>query len=243
MQIAILERRDTLNARVADYLSDNYNISLSSEEIDVQLEASALTLSFQFWQYFGRDACNDIPAPTASPWRIIEFIDKIDGLSTWAPESRAPFAPYRHQVRTELGTPAVPVDHLAGLLKYWAPLTEEDRALHDPSAMRAVADWVATQADQTLLIYGEDDPWTAGAFAVADRPDNDFLVIPGGTHSADLTQAEKDTENAALQRVAGWISTPIDTAMTQKGRKEDWKQQRRRFRVPGWTILHLRADF
>jgi hypothetical protein len=74
----------------------------------------------------------------------------------------------------------------------------------DPDAMPDIAAWVAAEGQRILFIYGENDPWSAGAYEANPGADVHVLVAPAGNHGskiADLTQADRDF---AYQKLEEW---------------------------------------
>ncbi len=76
------------------------------------------------------------------------------------------------------------------------PLPEFDGSL----TLKASA-WVKSSAERLVLIYGEFDPWTAGALDTPSKPSSGRYIVPGGSHSAEIVQLptkERDRASASL---------------------------------------------
>ena len=101
-------------------------------------------------------------------------------------------------------------DHIDDLLQTDAPDPEEGiipegaTAVFDPTAMPDIADWVATEGERLMFIYGEWDPWTGGAFELGDAVDSYLFVDGGGTHSASIGSLAGDDEEQAWGIIARW---------------------------------------
>jgi hypothetical protein len=75
--------------------------------------------------------------------------------------------------------------------------------------MEDIAAWVAAEGSRLLFVYGQWDPWSAGAFEPGAAVDSFRFVAPGGTHGSqleDLTLADRSTAYAALAR---WSGVPV----------------------------------
>ena len=91
----------------------------------------------------------------------------------------------------------------------------------DPGAMIDIDTWVRTSGAQLLFVYGEDDPWSAGAFEVGNAVDSYRYYAPGGNHGSgilDLQAADRDAATAAVRRWAGL--SQYEAPKTWRSRRE-----------------------
>jgi hypothetical protein len=76
----------------------------------------------------------------------------------------------------------------------------------DPLVMQDIYDWAAQQASQLIMIYGEQDIFTGGAYpVVTDKVRDAQLHIAPGLHSIGLGQLSQEAQqqvSSALQRWA-----------------------------------------
>ncbi|HEU4408619.1 MAG TPA: S28 family serine protease [Polyangiaceae bacterium] len=174
---------------------------------------------FAFWQYGDPAECETLPAPGAP-------IDESLGvLAAHVPLSLASdgtllsvdgFAGYYHQTAAQLGSYGPLTLHLEDLLQFPETYSVEVYAppvpgrSFDPAPMLDVGDWLASEGERFLFIYGEYDPWSAGAYAFAPGAGRDLhtFVVPGGNHGAFLTHpalpaASRDEAFAILQSWTG----------------------------------------
>jgi hypothetical protein len=186
--------------------------------VEPAFESVVLEVPFTFWQYLGYTYCSTIPPlPGASDAQLYEFIDMAVGFDSVADGMLDFFDPYYYQAWAQLGFPDVRRDHLAGLLRTGAPSIEEgilpDGAptpTFDPTAMEDVAGWVAAEGSRLLFVYGEWDPWTAGAFELGAAVDSYRFVAPGGTHGSAIAGGPvRAAAYAALARWTGVAVTPL----------------------------------
>jgi hypothetical protein len=99
--------------------------------------------------------------------------------------------------------------------------------------MADMASWARTEAQSILYIYGEIDPWTAGAWPTPP-PGNDVHVFmaPGGNHLvgiADLSPADRAAALAVLERWTG-VTPDAATAADSAG---SWRRAEARRQAPG----------
>jgi PS-10 peptidase S37 len=84
----------------------------------------------------------------------------------------------------------------------------------DAAAMVDVANWLASEGERIIFIYGENDPWSAGAYAYGEGAARGLRTfsVAGGNHGASLTDpaiaAEARTE--AFDVLRSWTGvTPV----------------------------------
>jgi hypothetical protein len=70
------------------------------------------------------------------------------------------------------------------------------------------ANWMRDHGERMLFIYGENDPWTAGAFSVWVRNDSYRFIVSGGTHGTRLRRLPLETRGH-LQRRPGARTTDV----------------------------------
>ncbi len=172
------------------------------------MEKGVLWLEWVFWQYHTLEECapfETLPTDAAGLYELMKpilpqgFADSIaDGSVT-----------YYYQALTQLGKQAIATAHVADLIKHadkpydFAPAGTTP--VHNPAAINDVLGWVRTAGTQLLFIYGEWDPWTAGAFQVDGVAGVTKLVAPHANHSAAIQDLAPDAREIALERIERWI--------------------------------------
>jgi hypothetical protein len=214
VQLEALARRDSLTAWMDPSLYGRIG------GVDPAFESVVLEVPFTFWQYLGYTYCSTIPAlPGASDAQLFGFIDMAVGFDSVADAMLDFFDPYYYQAWAQLGFPDVRRDHVAGLLRTGAPSIEEGllpvgapTPTFDPAGLADRGGGPPAEGSQLLFVYGQWDPWTAGAFELGAAADSFRFVAPGGTHGsaiADLTMADRATAYAALARWTGVAVAPL----------------------------------
>ena len=174
------------------------------------LEKDITALEWAFWQYRKATDC----APFLTP--PTDAAGLFDLLATWcgvgAPDSAyedEQFLAYQWQAATQLGKQSYATAHLAGLLKYdtikvnMAP--KGTTPVHDRAAMDDVQNWVKTQGNQILFVYGGSDPWTGGAYEIGTQADVVKLVVPASPHASYLKDLPVADRDIALGKIEQWI--------------------------------------
>jgi hypothetical protein len=210
LQIETLERRDGIVPMIEE-LAVSYDLSFTYiHGADGALESNVTNAPFLFWQYYGVEYCDWVPTTDASDLEIFEFFEYYFGFESDDDDELLRYLPYYYHTETELGYPAVRTDHIEDLLVAEEFSIEDmlpDVAIeYDPEAMVDVAEWVASSGSELMFIYGEHDPWTAGAFDLGDARDSFSFMVYDGTHYAQiwgLRTADRLTAYDALERWTG----------------------------------------
>jgi hypothetical protein len=213
LQKTVLTRRD----EITPLMQGTYD-RLGGKPI--ALEHAVLEMPFTFWQYTdpadAQSGCGAIPAAGAPIATLFGFFAQVTQLGNYGDTGFDYFAPYYYQAATELGAPGVDDAPIASLLRYRATYSVTTYApkgvptVFDPAAMVDVATWVKTDGVSLMFIYGEYDPWSAGAFALGAARDSFVYVAAGKNHGAKLTgltSAEKQTALSTLERWMGATAT------------------------------------
>ena len=218
LQRELLARRGPLLALLDDYAAAAGLTFVRMGGPESTFEATVVELPFSFWQYHGLSECPAVPGTAASDRVLFEYLDEVSGFSWSADWLIDIFEAYYYQAATQLGYPDVERDSLADLLR--TDFIDLESGIlpagvgpvsYDPAAMRDVADWVAGEGERLLFVYGEFDPWTAGVFELGAAVDSYLLVVPDGTHYANLaglTAADRVTALEALRRWTGVTPRP-----------------------------------
>jgi hypothetical protein len=177
--------------------------------MDPTFESTVVSLPFAFWQYNGAYLCGDVPTSAASDEVLWSFLEQVSPVSGGADDSLLWFEPYYWQAYSELGTPGIDTSYLADLLLY-DPATIDDLPsialdpTFEPAAMQDISDWVTSAGQQLLFVYGDSDPWTAGAFELGGAADSYRLTVANGNHYAQIAQLSPGDSQLALDALSAW---------------------------------------
>jgi len=208
---AMLEQRATAQA-------ESDGLHYTRVAIGPAVEGAVTSLYWAFWQYYGGDFCQYVPATTASDdqmWQVLEYFSPVSDSSD---DSIASFDTYYYQASFELGYPGTTDEWLEGLTIYGA----DDYAgtnpvgvaapTFRPEAMQDIDGWVQGEAARLLFVYGGWDPWSGGMFALGDATDSLMLTVPMATHGADLTALPAADRDAAMAKLQAWTGVAPDVA-------------------------------
>jgi hypothetical protein len=211
-----LQHKDAMLARAA---ADGYEFTIVGAEWAMEL--SIAEIEWEYWQYLGVQYCNFlVPAPaTATDDELYNFLSYSSGVGEYADDQIDLYYPYYYQSATQLGNPSLPVANITDLLTIdpddFTPLMPPGvNTTFDPAAMADIAQWMSTSAERVMLIYGQWDPWTAGAMDIGSSPDAFEFVAPQGTHGSgigSLAPADRTQALSILQRWTGVVPTMART--------------------------------
>lgn len=218
LQKSALKKREQL-----EQMMDGTFNQLGSK--DVGLEHSILEMPFTFWQYTdpenGEANCKNIPGAQASVIEIFQFLKKANDMSQYSDEQILQFQPYFYQAAYQLGMPELKRSHLIEQLlhpytvKQYLPKGEDVEFQID--TMRDIQSWVTQKSRGMMFVYGELDPWTAGAFRDVNNDDNHYFVIKGGNHKANFTMLTGDESKDALETLGRWLNKTPSTSLSFMG--------------------------
>ncbi len=215
---AILDFQRRLLERKAELLDDlqnwfatrNYAFSLPPGP---ELESAVAAYEFNFWQRHVYTAAQ-IPGPSATDAQLIGHLADVVRLEFDADVWRDYFSAYVYQALTEIGLPAIDLAPLEDLLSQdsidthvaygFPPALQFD---YSPDVIPDIVQWIRTQGDRIILIYGGDDPWTAGAVGLTGQTDALEIIQPGADHQVMI--ADLDQRDAVLTKLSQWLGFPV----------------------------------
>jgi len=206
-----LARRDAMKTRMR--MAATYTEILGE---DRALEFAVEELPFIFWQYGSQSRCSTIPANTATDDAVFKFLDDTIDVVSYGDADLTDYLPYYHQSATQLGYPISDESYLVGLMypgedtaQAYIPSNIETPAYDNGAAMRDFQDWLASSGQHILLIYGQNDPWSAGAASLGNATDSFKLIAPNGNHGSGIATLNADDEATATAAVMRWAGVAM----------------------------------
>jgi hypothetical protein len=195
---------------------------------------------FAMWQYYDEQLCAELPTADDPADLAAAYLDAVSGPAGLASDqSLLPFGSYYYQAATQLGSygPLSLEGHLRGRLEHAGTYRVERYstlpiARVDPASVPEVQLWLATRGERIMLVYGENDPWSAGGFALGRAKDSFRYVVPGGNHGAAITELPEAEQAEALATLARWTGAAPRSALARRSADAgDWRVDRQR-RLP-----------
>ena len=205
-QNTVLARREAMKTRMRAEAS--FTAVLGE---DRALDFAVVELPFIFWQYGSQSRCASIPGTTASDAAVFAFLDDTVGAASYGDEDITAYLPYYHQSATQLGYPTSDESYLVGLAhpgedtaRAYIPPSIPTQPYDDGAAMHDVQAWIASSGERIMLIYGQNDPWTAGAAELGAASDSFKLIAPNANHGASLASLIGEDQDMAVAAVMRW---------------------------------------
>jgi hypothetical protein len=207
LQTTLLERRGELEDRIQ---GDFTRLG----DADTGFEHAVIEMPFVFWQYgaptdaeFG---CDKVPGASATPDELWAFLDHVNSVDGYGDSSFDVFQSYYFQAGTQLGGPGSKLSHLGALrthpysLDMYMPVEARD-APYANTAMRDVEAWVRDASEHLLFVYGEYDPWSAGAYPSVEKRDVHRFYVPAGNHGSKFDLLAADDKAVAIASLTAWF--------------------------------------
>jgi hypothetical protein len=204
----LADRRGMLEVEAAAQ-AEQRDLSYTRIPIPLAVESAVVNLEWAFWQYRGVNACDDVPAVTASDGAMWNFLDDTSAVSDSDDASVAAFEAYYYQAYAQLGFPSSNTTYLEPYTvysddDYLAALPTAAPEYDGGEAMLDIDEWVRTRGDRLAFVYGEWDPWTGGAFALGDATDSMIAVQEEGTHGARIGRLAETDKALLVQKLEAW---------------------------------------
>jgi len=227
----ITAQREALIRReqMADLIEQNYpQLTYDRMGLDAAMDVTVLETPFSFWMVLGEDFCSEIPAADAGDQEIFDFIDSTGGWISYSDPIVEIYEPYVYQAYSQTGYAAIAEEHLEDLLlsgpdREDVSLPPGEDPVFDPEVMPDIAQWVAAGGERLLFLYGENDPWTGGAYELGQAVDSYQFFDPGGTHGTFIATLEPDDQAEVMEILQRWTGVapnpPIAVEGGVKGRR------------------------
>jgi hypothetical protein len=82
--------------------------------------------------------------------------------------------------------------------------------VYRPEVMRDICEWVASEGDNMIFIYGGDDPWTAAAIELDGSTNSIRIINPGSGHDADIRALSGTGRTQVFSALEQWLGVSIN---------------------------------
>ena len=211
MMIRAFEMKDTLIQIIEAENADGNMII--SKDIAQAVDYAIFETEVLLWQY--QNGCQSIPG---SDQGLINLILSTADYTTDA--SRDYFGPYYYQSFHEIGNYTYDTTGISQYLsegtepnlRFYLPDNAPDVS-YDQTFMPDIFNWLKSNGNQMIHVYGENDPWTAAELEdqYIEGTNSFKCTVPNGNHSANIsrcTSADKLRIEAALEE---WLETELES--------------------------------
>ena len=204
----LANRRSAISALAATQAAE-LGLTYTRIPFDAAVESAIFNVEWSFWQYYGIGWCADVPLPSASDDQLWAFLDDFSPVSDNEDQRIAQFDAYYHQAYHQLGYPDGGAAYLDPYLQftdadYLGILPTAQPTYDNGAAMADIDQWVRTEGNRLLFIYGQWDPWTGGSFELGNATDSQRFVQAEGSHGARLTRLAAGDRDTAFAMLEAW---------------------------------------
>ncbi len=173
---------------------------------------SVMEYAFSFWQW-GHPA-TEIPAVTASDKEIFDYWQKISSVDYFDLESGKAIAPFFIQAHREIGYYAY---NPKPFRKYMETkdtrgymgllfLQPDLKFSYEPEMSRKTDYYLRKEADKVMMIYGQNDPWTASAMEPGKNDKVIKVVQAGGSHRTRINTLPENQKEFVISTLKKWMN-------------------------------------
>lgn len=183
--------------------------------IERAYDLSVLEYPFAFWQW-KFSSCYDIPDPDDSIQELFSHLEKISDGAFFEKDYIEYDRPFFYQAMTEIGMYGYEIEPFKKYLKdscnikFDFTLPKEIEAEFNPEIMQRVNEWIQSEGDYMLYIYGEDDPWSATSVVPSPKTNAVKMVNPDGSHRTRIKHFPAEMKDSIYEVLEKWTDLSID---------------------------------
>lgn len=182
---------------------------------EAAFEMVILEYPFAFWQW-GQIGCDDIPQKSASDSAKFAHLLNVSPLDYFSDQGLNRMRPFFYQAMTEIGYYGYDVEPYGDLISatkdntFMFTLPDSVEVSYSYGKMKQVNNWLQSDAEQMLFIYGEYDPWSATAVEVGSNPSVHKVVKPQGSHRTRIRNLPEEQQDKAYKLMEKWLDQPVN---------------------------------
>ena len=209
-QTAVLKNKATLVPLLKYYLKGrNATVDLIGGP-EAALELFILEYPFSFWQ--SGKQCKNVPAADSPPEKLLDHL--IDSGDFWylLDSATENLAAHYYQHATQFGYYGYRTERFGDLISQWKGepsacfFPYEKDLPFDEGLRHELIDWLKSDAEDLVFIYGETDTWTVAQAELGDNPKVKKFILPGKHHgNARIKQAESPMAKQIMEQIESRI--------------------------------------
>lgn len=168
--------------------------------------------SFSFWQW--GHSTKEIPSSTSSNEEILNHFIKVDSPDYFDRRSGQMVMPFFVQAQRELGyyayntKPFREIMQLRNTKGYIAKLFIPKEAVfpYNAELSERLQEYLKQDAKNVILIYGENDPWTASAANPGRNKNVTKIIMKNGSHLTRINTLCNKQKELAITTIKTWLN-------------------------------------
>lgn len=179
-----------------------------SEGVEAGVLHLILEYPIAFFQIAPSD-CSTIPDSTNTFQQIFNHLQEENGLQLYSDQYIDFYAPAFYQIFSENGYYNYPIDSLTDVLVgIDAPLSSDLvpsdlTVVYNPNTMIGLKNFLNTNGNNIIYIYGGDDPWTGAAYEPTSQTNSIQIIQSGFDHSVKII--DLDNKNIVYDALDNWL--------------------------------------
>lgn len=208
-QLNVLKNRETIQPMLDSLIqAKGYTYNIPNDEV---LDYCVLESSFAFWQWGNK--CNELPSDTASPAELFNYLIDCGKPSYFSKEDLSNYKPFFIQALKEFGyyayntkplEPYLNIKTTEGYIKN-VFLKDEPSFTYNKKTSKFITKAIQKNGNHMLLIYGEYDPWTAGAVVPKSKSKAVEVVKPKGSHRTRINNMSYAQQSEIYMLLETWL--------------------------------------
>ena len=193
------------------YFAQAYGQSYDRVGLDRAFEYMVMEYPVAYWQYGGNN-CDSIPASSSSTYDMaVHLLNTVGFL--YSDQDLNGFEPFYFQAVTEFGYYGFMTESFQDLLisvpnptwNDFIPLGTQPQ--YDPTVMQDIIEWVQSEGDHMIFLYGGNDPWTSCQVELTGGTDALKLIEPQKNHGVRIYEfSERDQ---IYQLLENWLDMDL----------------------------------
>lgn len=205
----VLKNRKTIQPLLDSLIKANeYTFSISNAEV---LDYTVLEYSFSFWQW-GYNV-NSIPKRTVTANTIFKHLTDISNPEYFSKSGVDPISSFFVQSLKEFGYYGYSVKPFRRFLivedasNYIEKVFLDNKHQYefDQSTSNFIIEELSKSQPKMLLIYGENDPWTAAAYK-PNYPNSRIFIKKNGSHRTRINNLPPDQKSDVINQINKWMN-------------------------------------
>ena len=202
---------------LVEMYANGARLSFTYMTIQEAYEYTVMEYPFAFWQY-GKP-CDEIPGHKAPISDALDYLIKISDLFLFSDKGIDTYLSHYYQAASEMGYYGYRTENFKGLLKTlptdhhpYAALVPDCIPVHfDGKVLKGVNEWLKTDANKMIYLYGALDTWSSTGVPPNDKVDAVWFYMKGKDHATanikNMTPEEKQKFVSTLER---WLGMTIN---------------------------------
>jgi len=209
----VLLKADSVATHIPGYIAwvnDNFNtrftFSISHEDV---VKYAAIDYPFEFWSSPDHN-CSSIPGSNAVAEELYNHLVEVINLILFYSDYGVDFwQGWYYQAQTEIGNFKINTEHiddLIGDLQDVGSIYDFGRELvFNPLSMQDIDNWIKSEGDRIIFVYGEKDPWTAAQFELGSG-DVIKIINSGTKHETTLYDLNSSDQAVLTTKLSSWLN-------------------------------------